>query len=236
MAQGEDMTGRILLVEDDENFRVFLQAVLEDEGHEVLTAVDGCAAVQMIRSRRFDLVVSDMKMPGKSGLELFKETMQEAEPPLFVFLTAFARVDEAVFAIKNGAFDFLTKPLENPESLLSVVNRALASQPHRKECLTPVETDAMGLPPADLIFAGQAMEPVHTLVHNVAVTMATVMIYGESGTGKELIARVIHLLSPRSKGSFIPINCAAIPENLLESELFGHEKGAFTGAIQTRKG
>ena len=230
------MKKRILLVEDDENFRVFLQTVLEDEGHEVLTAGDGLAGLLLIRQDQFDLVLSDLKMPGIGGFELFREAMQEVNPPLFIFLTAFGTVEEAVSAIKYGAFDFLTKPLKSPEALLEVVNRAFNSQPHRKDCLTLSETETAGLPPAELIFAGQAMEAVHTLVHNVAVTMANVLVYGESGTGKELIARVIHLLSPRCKGSFIPINCAAIPENLLESELFGHEKGAFTGAIQTRKG
>jgi len=230
------MKRRILLVEDDENFRAFLHTVLEDDGHEVLTAADGLIGLSLIRSEQFDLVVSDLKMPGKGGFELFREAMQEVNPPLFIFLTAFGTVEEAVSAIKNGAFDFLTKPLKSPEALLDVVNRALKSQPHRKECLTLSETETAGLPPVDLIFAGLAMESIHTLVHNVAVTVANVLIYGESGTGKELVARVIHLLSPRNKGSFIPINCAAIPENLLESELFGHEKGAFTGAIQTRKG
>jgi DNA-binding NtrC family response regulator len=230
------MKGRILLVEDDENFRAFLYTVLKDDGYEVSTASDGLSGLRMIRREQFDLVLSDMRMPGKSGLELFKEAMQEAEPPLFIFLTAFGKVEEAVLAIKNGAFDFLTKPLESPDALLSVVGRALESKPRRKKSLSLNETDAFGLPPADIIFAGEAMEPVHNLVHNVAGTVASVLIYGESGTGKELIARVIHLLSPRSSHSFIPINCAAIPENLLESELFGHEKGAFTGAIQARKG
>lgn len=230
------MKRRILLVEDDENFGAFLRTVLEDSEYEVVTARNGFNGLQRIQQERFDLVISDLKMPGKSGFELFKEAMQEASPPLFIFLTAFGKVEEAVLAIKNGAFDFLTKPLKSPEALLDIVNRALESQPRRKDCLSISETEMAGLPPAELIFAGQAMESVHTLVHNVAVTVANVLIYGESGTGKELIARAIHLLSPRSKGSFIAINCAAIPENLLESELFGHEKGSFTGAIQTRKG
>ncbi|MDA8430759.1 MAG: sigma-54 dependent transcriptional regulator [Geobacteraceae bacterium] len=230
------MKGRILLVEDDKNFRTFLHTVLKDEGYEVATAGDGLTGLQLIQDEPFDLVISDLKMPGKSGFELFKEAMQEERPPLFIFMTAFGRVEEAVTAIKNGAFDFLTKPLKSPDALLEVVNRALESQPRRIDCLSPSETETAGLPPVSLIFAGQAMESVHTLVHNVAVTVANVLIYGESGTGKELVARVIHLLSPRGKGSFIPINCAAIPENLLESELFGHEKGAFTGAVQARKG
>ncbi len=230
------MKSRILLVEDDENFRVFLHTVLKDDGHEVVMAGDGLTGLRLIQHEQFDLVISDLKMPGKSGFELFKEVMQVAKPPLFIFLTAFGKVEEAVTAIKSGAFDFLTKPLKSPEALLEVVNRALESQPRRTECLSLSETETAGLPPAELIFAGQAMESVHTLVHNVAVTVANVLIYGESGTGKELIAKVIHLLSPRGKDSFIAINCAAIPENLLESELFGHERGAFTGAIQLRKG
>jgi len=230
------MKARILLVEDDKNFRAFLDTVLKDEGYGVATAENGLTGLQLIKNERFDLVISDLKMPGISGFELFRETMREDNPPLFIFLTAFGKVEEAVSAIKNGAFDFLTKPLKSPEALLDVVKRALESQPRRKACLSLSETEAAGLPPAELIFAGEAMEAVHTLVHNVAVTVANVLIYGESGTGKELIARVIHLLSPRNKGSFIAINCAAIPENLLESELFGHEKGAFSGAIQTRKG
>jgi DNA-binding NtrC family response regulator len=230
------MKGRILLVEDDENFRFFLNTVLEDDGHEVVAAGDGLSGCRFLQQEQFDLVVSDLKMPGKNGFELFKEAMQKTDPPLFIFLTAFGTVEEAVSAIKNGAFDFLIKPLKSPEALLEVVNRALATLPPRKDCLTVNQTETAGLPPAELIFAGQAMESVHTLVHNVAVTVANVLIYGESGTGKEVIAKVIHLLSPRKKGSFIAINCAAIPENLLESELFGHEKGSFTGAIQSRKG
>lgn len=231
------MKGRILLVEDDENFRYFLQAVLESAGYEVLTAGDGFSGLQLIRSNAIELVVSDLKMPGKSGFEFFKEAMQESNPPLFIFLTAFGSVQDAVAAIKNGAYDFLTKPLESPDALLDLVSRAmLQRQLNRRDCLSLSETDAAGLPPAELIFAGEAMNSVHILVHNVAVTIANVIVYGESGTGKELVAKVIHLLSPRSKGDFIPINCAAIPDNLLESELFGHEKGAFTGAIQARKG
>jgi DNA-binding NtrC family response regulator len=230
------MKSRILLVEDDTNFRAFMQTVLEDEGYEVVSVEDGVTGLKQIHSSRFDVVVSDLKMPGISGFDLFKEAIHEPKPPLFIFLTAFGTVEEAVSAIKNGAFDFLTKPLKNPDALLEVVRRALQSQPLQRECLSQSETETSGLPPADLIFAGHAMESVHTLVHNVAVTTANVLIHGESGTGKELIARAIHLLSPRCKNSFVALNCAAIPENLLESELFGHEKGAFTGAVQARKG
>ncbi|GFE61439.1 sigma-54 dependent transcriptional regulator [Geobacter sp. AOG2] len=230
------MKGRILLVEDDETFRSFLQTVLEDEGHDVLTAGDGLSGAQLIRNKQFDLVISDLKMPGKSGLELFRETIRDANPPRFIFLTAFGTVEEAVGAMKDGAFDFLTKPLEDSDTLLKIVDRALEGLQRSRDYLALKESEAGGLPPEDLIFAGSAMQPIRKLVQNVAGTTANVLIYGESGTGKELVARIIHLLSPRGNGGFVPLNCAAIPENLLESELFGHEKGAFTGAIQARLG
>ncbi len=230
------MKGRILLVEDDETFRSLLQTILEDAGHEISTAEDGLKGLHLLRRESFDLVVTDLKMPGKSGLELFRETRLDPNPPLFIFLTAFGRVDEAVAAMKEGAVDFLTKPLESPDTLLALVNRAMESQGRKREFLTLKEAETAGLPPEELIFAGQAMQAVRKLVHDVAPTTANVLVYGESGTGKELVARMIHLLSPGSGAAFVPLNCAAIPENLLESELFGHEKGAFTGAIQARQG
>jgi DNA-binding NtrC family response regulator len=230
------MKGRILLVEDDETFRGFLQTILEDDGHDVQVAEDGVQGLRLLRRENFDLVVSDLKMPGKSGLELFRETRVDPNPPQFIFLTAFGRVDEAVAAMKEGALDFLTKPLTDPDALLLLVRRAMENQSRARDYLSLKETEAAGLPPEELIFAGQAMKEVWTLVHNVAATTANVLIYGESGTGKELVARTIHILSPRSKAGFVPLNCAAIPENLLESELFGHEKGAFTGAVQARQG
>lgn len=230
------MKGRILLVEDDDTFRSLVQTILEDDGHEVLTAANGLKGLSLIRRESFDLVVSDLKMPGKNGLELFRETRLDPNPPLFIFITAFGRVDEAVGAMKEGAVDFLTKPLENPDTLLALVNRAIEGQGRTREYLTLKEAEVAGLPPEELIFAGQSMNVVQKLVHDVASTTANVLIYGESGTGKELVARTIHQLSPRNRASFVPLNCAAIPENLLESELFGHEKGAFTGAIQARQG
>ena len=230
------MKGRILVVEDDETFRTLLQTILEDDGYEVVTAVDGVQGLTLLRREGFDLVLTDLKMPGKNGLELFRAARQDPDPPLFVFITAFGRVEEAVCAMKEGAVDFLTKPLEDPDVLLALVSRALEGVARTREYLGLKEAEAAGLPPDELIFSGQAMQAVRKLVHQVASTTANVMICGESGTGKELVAKTIHLLSPRGKAAFVPINCAAIPENLLESELFGHEKGAFTGAVQARSG
>jgi len=230
------MKGNILVVEDDETFRSFLQTILEDDGHEVEAVADGAKALRMLRQGSFDLVVSDLKLPGKSGLELFRETRPDPAAPQFIFLTAFGKVDEAVAAIKEGAIDFLTKPLHDPDALLNLVNRAIEAQTRARDYLSLKETEAAGLPPEELIFAGEAMRALRQLVLDVADTMANVLILGESGTGKELVARTIHFSSSRKNAPFVALNCAAIPENLLESELFGHEKGAFTGAIQARQG
>jgi len=230
------MKGRVLVVEDDETFSCFLRTILEDEGHEVKTAGSGSAGLRMLRSRSFDLVLSDLKLPGMGGLELFRETRNDPDPPRFVFLTAFGRVDEAVAAMKEGAVDFLTKPLDDPETLLAIVRRVVENRDGTGTHISPKQADSAGLPPEELIFAGRAMKEVRELIARVSATMATVLVCGESGTGKELIARTIHLLSDRKNEGFVPLNCAAVPENLLESELFGHEKGAFTGAIQARQG
>lgn len=138
--------------------------------------------------------------------------------------------------MKNGAFDFLSKPLKDPASLLTTVKRALEHVELQRLSISLKDMEQAGLPPEDLIFAGRSMEGIRKLVQDVARTPSTVLLFGESGTGKELIARMVHLASPRKEAPFIPLNCAAIPENLLESELFGHERGAFTGAVQARRG
>jgi DNA-binding NtrC family response regulator len=226
----------ILIVEDDAVFRELLTTILDQAGYTVTAAVDGGEGLRRIQRERFDLVLCDLKMPVRSGLELFRTTRSESDPPLFIFITAFGRVDEAVAAIKEGAFDFLSKPLKDPASLLTVIQRALEQVELQRLTISLQEIEKAGLPPEDLIFAGRAMDNVRKLVQDVARTPATVLLHGESGTGKELIARMVHLASPRKNGPFIPLNCAAIPENLLESELFGHERGAFTGAVQARRG
>lgn len=226
----------ILIVEDDSGFRELLTTILDQAGYTVTTAVDGGEGLRRIQRERFDLVLCDLKMPVRSGLDLFRATRSEPDAPLFIFITAFGRVDEAVAAIKEGAFDFLSKPLKTPSSLLATISRALDQVQLGRMNLSLQEFEKAGLPPEELIFAGRTMEGVRKLVQDVARTPATVLLHGESGTGKELIARMIHLASPRKNAPFVPLNCAAIPENLLESELFGHERGAFTGAVQSRRG
>jgi DNA-binding NtrC family response regulator len=230
------MSATILIVEDDAVFRELLTAILDGAGYTVVTAADGGEGLRRIQRERFDLVLCDLKMPVRSGLELFRATRSETSPPLFIFLTAFGRVDEAVAAIKEGAFDFLSKPLKDPASLLSTVKRGLEQVELQRMTLSLQEVQQAGLPPEDLVFCGRAMDLVKKLVQDVSRTSATVLLHGESGTGKELIARMIHLASNRKTAPFVPLNCAAIPENLLESELFGHERGAFTGAVQARRG
>lgn len=230
------MSATILIVEDDAVFRELVTTILDNAGYTVATACDGGEGLRRIQRERFDLVLCDLKMPVRSGLELFRTTLVEPAAPLFIFITAFGRVEEAVAAIKEGAFDFLSKPLKNPASLLETVGRALEQVELERLSVSLQETEQVGLPPEDLIFAGSAMDGVRRLVQDVARTSATVLLHGESGTGKELIARMIHLASLRKSAPFVPLNCAAIPENLLESELFGHERGAFTGAVQARRG
>lgn len=230
------MMERILVIEDDATFRSFLQMVLRGEGYEVREAADGETGLAMLRRETFDLVISDLKMPGISGLDLYRQLKSETVPPPFILLTAFGTIEEAVAAVKDGVADFLTKPLKDPETLRILVRKTLDNSRKDRTLQSMEEAETKGLPPESLIFSGKAMDGVKRLVREVAPTAANVVISGESGTGKELVARTIHLLSPRGKAGFVPINCAAIPEALLESELFGHEKGAFTGAIQAKRG
>lgn len=226
----------ILIIEDDPTFRALLVAILEDEGYGIVEEEDGKQALLALRRRSFDLVLSDLRLPGMEGLELFRFAKAEGIAPPFVLLTAFGTVEEAVSALKEGVTDFLTKPLKDPDALRALVQRTLENR-RRELTLTVLrEREIAGLPPEEVLFAGAAMAEARRLIGNVADTPASVLISGESGTGKELAARMIHLASQRSDAVFVAINCAAIPENLMESELFGHEKGAFTGATQARPG
>ncbi len=226
----------ILVIEDDPTFRSLLVTILEDEGYGIVEEEDGKQALQALRRRSFDLVLSDLRLPGMDGLELFRSAKAEGIAPPFVLLTAFGTVEEAVSALKEGVTDFLTKPLKEPDALRTLVRRTLENRRRELTLTVLKERELAGLPPEEVLFAGAAMAEARRLIGNVAATPASVLISGESGTGKELAARMIHLASQRRDAVFVAINCAAIPENLMESELFGHEKGAFTGATQARPG
>ncbi len=229
-------TGRILIVEDDATFRGLLADILEDAGHQVVQAANGVDGLAMLRHDSFDLVLSDLKMPRMGGIELFRASRSDPAAPPFVLITAFGTVEEAVAAIKDGVSDFLTKPLKDPATLRALVTRLLDEHCRRRRLMPLDEAEMSGLPPLAILFAGAAMDEVRRLAGEVAQTETTVLISGESGTGKELLARYLHLTSQRQGGPFVAVNCAAIPENLLESELFGHERGSFTGATATRQG
>src|SRR4028119_121772 len=210
----------ILVVDDERSQREILEMILSGEGYDVTTATSGEAALKFVRERHFDLVLTDLKMTGMSGIDLLEELVSFDKSIIVILLTAHGTVDSAFEAKELGAFAYLQKPYDR-EKLLETVGRALQN-------LERLDSE--------IVSASQEMERVKKLILKVAKSSSTILIRGESGTGKELIARAIHQNSPRASQVFQAINCAAINENLLESELFGHEKGSFTGAVNEKKG
>jgi two-component system NtrC family response regulator len=226
---------RILIVDDEKNYLVVLNALLGGEGHQVITAPGGGRAAALIDEDEPDLVITDMRMPGMTGLELIQKVKpQHPDMPILV-MTAFGTVENAVEAMKAGASDYISKPFKNQELLLTV-DRALKMRRllTQNRLLREELTGEKGF--SEIIGHSKALKHVFSLVEKVAATKATVLLTGESGTGKELIARAIHSRSLRAEEPFVPVNCMALTETLLESELFGHEKGSFTGALARRKG
>ncbi|MBV9216429.1 MAG: sigma-54-dependent Fis family transcriptional regulator [Acidobacteria bacterium] len=210
----------ILVVDDEKNQREILETILSGEGYDVTTASSGEAAMKFVADRHFDLVLTDLKMTGMSGLELLKQLTDFDKSIIVILLTAHGTIDSAVDALRLGAFEYLQKPYDS-EKLLETVSRALKK-------LTTLD--------AEIVSVSPEMDKVKKLILKIAKSNSTVLIRGESGTGKELIARSLHKNSERSNEVFQAVNCAAINENLLESELFGHEKGSFTGAVSDKKG
>jgi DNA-binding NtrC family response regulator len=225
---------RILIVDDQDMMRDSLAQILVREGHEVVAAVDGAAAVAKLGAGRFDLLITDLRMPKMSGLELMAEAKRLRPEMPVVLMTAFATVSNAVEAMKLGAYDYIQKPFNGDEIKL-LVDRTLEHSRLRLENQAYRSMTEIGAP-RPLVGEGPAMQQVKQKIELVSRSNATVLIRGESGTGKEIVARGIHLASSRRERPMLAVNCAALSENLLESELFGHEKGAFTGADKLRRG
>jgi two-component system NtrC family response regulator len=225
----------ILIVDDEKNYLLVLSAVLEEEGYEVLTALSGLEALETQKSSDVDLVLTDMKMPGMDGIELL-ERIKAYDPDLpVIMMTAHGTVDKAVEAMQKGAYSYILKPFDN-ERLILYVKRAISVYQVVKEnrrLRNAVESQYQF---GKIIGKSKAMRDVFETIQKVAPSSATVLIEGESGTGKELVAKSIHFNSPRRDNPFVAVNCSALAEGLLESELFGHERGAFTGAVSSKKG
>jgi DNA-binding NtrC family response regulator len=230
-----DRVARILLLEDEQDVRETIKLQLEDEGHEVTETDSGKHALALAESSSFDLVLTDVMIPDLNGIELVKQMNQWPLRPVTVVMTGYGSVEMAVNAIKAGAFDFLSKPF-SVDVLSATVASALRVKSLQDENTELKKTVKGQFSLGKLVSSSQVMKEVFQLIDCVADTDSTVLILGESGTGKELIAQTIHANSTRRQGNLIPVNCGAIPEALLESELFGHEKGAFTGAVAARVG
>lgn len=226
---------KILVVDDEKSMRDFLRIVLKKEGYEVAVADDGEAAIRVIRKEAFDLVLTDVKMPKASGIEVLKAVKETSPDTIILIITAFASTETAIEAMKEGAYDYLSKPFQIDEVKL-IIRNALEKKRLRAEnrLLKRKLKKMVGI--EDIIGQSEAMRSVFQVVRKVANTHSNVLILGESGTGKELVAQAIHSDSARKDNPFVTVNCSALPEPLLESELFGHMKGSFTGAYANKPG
>jgi two-component system response regulator AtoC len=230
MKSSEKRGARILVADDEEGVRTFLAESLERAGHEVTQVADGAAAVRAARDEPFDVVLTDLRMPGTDGMAVVRTVRTEQPDVEVIVLTAFGDVATAVEAMKLGAFDYLQKPVSSPAAIRELVAGAIERRTKLAASVSELATSVK------LTFGAPAMVPVVDALARVAKTGATVLLQGESGTGKEVAARLLHESSPRASKPFVAINCAVLTEQLLESELFGHEKGAFTGAHAQRRG
>ena len=225
----------ILVVEDKESMAEMLRETLESEGYRVVSASNGAEGIGYLKENRIDLVLTDLKLPRNNGIDILKASKEENQLRPVIIMTAFGSVETAVAAMKEGAFDFITKPFDT-DHLLLLIKRALETQRLLTENILLKEEFASKFGMPRIIGRSEKIVNVAQIVQKVAPTKTTVLLIGESGTGKELFARAVHNLSNRKNYPFIPINCAAIPRELLESELFGHEKGSFTGAEAKKLG
>jgi two-component system NtrC family response regulator len=224
----------ILIVDDEKNYRIVLTRILEDAGHRVSVAENPFAALELLAHEGVSLILSDLRMPHMDGMAFYQRVREEAGDIPFIIMTAFATVETALQAMKQGAFDYLTKPFQN-EEILVIVDKALAFARLQMEntLLRRQLENSIG---QEIIGQSPTIRQLLQDISRVAPAPTSILINGESGTGKELVARAIHQSSPRKKAALVTINCAAFAENLLESELFGHERGAFTGASERKRG
>ncbi len=225
----------ILIVDDEKHYRFILSEVLEDEGYRSFTAASGMEALDLLKSQIIDLVLTDVKMPGMTGIDLL-EKIKEIHPELpVIIMTAFGSVEKAVEAMQKGAYTFILKPFEN-DALIAHITKSISMYRIVQENALLRDTVQTRYQFDNIIGKSKPMQKLYEIIRKVAPTSATVLIEGESGTGKEMVARSIHYNSPRKDHPMVAVNCAAFAESLLESELFGHEKGAFTGAAALKKG
>ncbi|MCX6552416.1 MAG: sigma-54 dependent transcriptional regulator, partial [Acidobacteria bacterium] len=227
--------GRILVVDDERSMRELLMIVLRREGHRVLLAENGQAAVAILERDAVDVLICDIKMPGMSGVDVLREAKRLDPDIVGIMVTAYASTETAVEALRLGAYDYLAKPFD-VEELKAKVNNALERRTLRQENVLLKRALRTSFAFSNIIGRSKAMQDMFDLIETVAPTNSTILVTGESGTGKELVARAIHVNSLRRDHPFVALNCGALPETLLESELFGHMRGAFTGAAVTKKG
>ena len=225
----------ILVIDDEKNYLIVMEALLKDAGYEVTALNDPEMALHFLDESEVDVVITDMKMPKLTGKEVLQRIKKSWPDLPVLIMTAFGSIESAVEAMRYGAFDYITKPFANDELLLSVHNAVELSKAHRQYKLLQESLEER-YRTHHIIGKSKAIRNTLSIVDRVAVSRSTVLITGESGTGKELVARAIHFSSPRKEGPFVSVNCMAFNSGVLESELFGHEKGSFTGAVATRRG
>ena len=221
----------ILIIDDDVSLRRVMELTLTAAGYPVMSAADCQSGLELFKSQRPQLVVTDVQMPDNSGYEVLRQVKKESPQTIVIVITAFGTIEKAVRAMREGAYDYVTKPFSRDE-LVSIIERALQFQ-HRSRTVTPIKKDTDN---SKIVGRSPAINDVKRLVSKIAQSNSTVLITGESGAGKEVVAKELHRQSPLANKPFVAVNCAAIPPELIESELFGHIKGAFTGAIQNRSG
>ena len=229
------MKSRILVVDDEDSIREFLDIMLRKEGYEVTLAEDGQKAADLLKKKSFDMVISDLQMPKMTGMELLKYAKEQYPDTIFMMITAFGTTESAVEAMKAGAYDYISKPFKIDEVRLNIQN-ALRSQNLEVENRSLKKELQKEYSFQNLVGNSETMHRVYDLIRRVSQSPTNVLITGESGTGKEMVAKAIHYNGPLKDRPFVTVNCGAIPESLMESEMFGHKKGSFTGAIADKVG